>query len=301
MIALNYAFSSFLQSFMQLNVSLYFYFYFIFHLIFLFYFSSNIFILFSYFYFIFICNFYFIFQNLQNSISDNSSNTKTADNNDCDSDVTTKLSSRYLCNSPAAKSFIPPVPLSRFSLSPANLLSSQAILVEQLSCIPLWGLTAKGIYQAMCVQTLAISITPPSSSSSDSTVSKRTRTFHFHIRKADGSEEGEETNSASPGFLSLDFRDFIRTLAMWVHIYFPSRIYIFVSAVLFLFYSSVFHDIPIYHQCLLFLTRRYFAVVFCSKGSKGRGVTITKKYINIKMHLDLIASSSCMHATWYYY
>ena len=162
--------------------------------------------------------FYFlIFQNLQSSISNKNSNDNRHVNNDCDCDVTAKLSSRYLCNPPGAKSVIPPAPLSRFSLSPTNFPSSEAIPSEQLNCIPLWGLTAKGLYQAMCVQTLAISISP--SPSSDSTgnnhsLSQRTRTFHFHIRKADGIEEGEEINGVFPGSLSLDFRDFIRTLAM---------------------------------------------------------------------------------------
>lgn len=83
----------------------------------------------------------------------------------------------------------------------------------------MWGLTAKGVYQALCVQTLAIAISPV-----DSMVkvqSPRTRTFHFHIRRPDVAadvdlkrDRAEEETYGSGSALNLDFRDFGRAFAM---------------------------------------------------------------------------------------
>jgi hypothetical protein len=55
--------------------------------------------------------------------------------------------------------------------------------------IPLWGLSPRGLYQALCVQTLAISTQTP-----DTTTPTKTRTFHFHIRKIDMVEKDEKRN-----------------------------------------------------------------------------------------------------------
>lgn len=74
----------------------------------------------------------------------------------------------------------------------------------------------------MCVQTLAISISPLESNMQNMSLPRRTRTFHFHIRKTDGAadtdlkrEKGDEENSSGlSSSLSLDFKDFSSALAM---------------------------------------------------------------------------------------
>ena len=116
---------------------------------------------------------------------------------------------------------------NRFSLSltPTAPITSQTNLIEPINCVPLWGITARGVYQALCVQTLAISITSASSQTDNTNKSiahnLRTRTFHFHIRKCDNNDgekrdrdREEELHTWTPDSLSLDFRDFARALAM---------------------------------------------------------------------------------------
>lgn len=128
------------------------------------------------------------------------------------------LLSRYVYQAPGAQSVIPAASIGRFSSYPTNIVTSQTVLSDSERCIPLWGLTARGIYQAMSVQTLAISVSsiPTSSDAAARSLSEnyKRRMFHFNVHKGDGLVEGEDTNNASPGFLSLDFRDFTRTLSM---------------------------------------------------------------------------------------
>jgi hypothetical protein len=114
-----------------------------------------------------------------------------------------------------------------FSISPALSPTSSGAgrahtFTQPQRCAPIYGLTARGLYQAMCVQTLAISISPLESKVQSTHLPRRTRTFHFHIRKTDGAvdtdlkrEKGDdENNSGSLSTLSLDFRDFSSALAM---------------------------------------------------------------------------------------
>ena len=92
-------------------------------------------------------------------------------------------------------------------------------------CIPIWGLTGKGLYQALCVQTLAISVSPltplETKSKNGNSNQQRNRILHFHMRKCKGFSEGdtrrdkvEEDSSLLARSLSLDFKDFGRAVAM---------------------------------------------------------------------------------------
>ena len=80
------------------------------------------------------------------------------------------------------------------------------------------------MYQALCVQTLAMTVSPlaPLETILKSNASQqRSRVFRFHIRKHEGLSEGdtrrdkvEEDNSYLIRSLSLDFKDFGRAVAM---------------------------------------------------------------------------------------
>ena len=134
------------------------------------------------------------------------------------------LSSPYVCEAAAAESHAS-LPQMRFSVSSqSGGYPKKVPFSKPERCIPIWGLTAKGMYQALCVQTLAMSVSPltPLESKLKSNPSQqRNRIFHFHIRKSEGLSEGEtrrdkidEESSHVIRSLSLDFKDFGRAVAM---------------------------------------------------------------------------------------
>jgi hypothetical protein len=113
----------------------------------------------------------------------------------------------------------------RFSISSHSVGYPKKVPFSKLErCIPIWGLTAKGMYQALCVQTLAMSVSPltPLEAKLQSNPSQqKNRTFHFHIRRSEGLSESEtrrdkidEEFSHVIRSLSLDFKDFGRAVAM---------------------------------------------------------------------------------------
>ena len=137
------------------------------------------------------------------------------------------MTSPYVCesaNSGASASL--PSSVNRFAGSLNQATFSQptsptkpGTFSQPQRCVPIWGLTARGVYQALCVQTLAIALSPV-----DSMIKvqgPRTRTFHFHIRKPEyvadvdlKRDRVEEEMYGSGGSLNLDFRDFGRAFAM---------------------------------------------------------------------------------------
>jgi hypothetical protein len=134
------------------------------------------------------------------------------------------LSSPYVCEPAAAESPVP-LPQMRSSVSSQSGGYPKKVPFSKLErCIPIWGLTAKGMYQALCVQTLAMSVsplTPLEAKLKGNPSQQRSRVFHFHIRRSEGLSEGEarrdkidEEFSHVIRSLSLDFKDFGRAVAM---------------------------------------------------------------------------------------
>ena len=113
----------------------------------------------------------------------------------------------------------------RFTVSSQSGGQARKVPFSKLErCIPIWGLTGKGLYQALCVQTLAISVSPLKpleTKLKNNSNQQRNRIFHFHMRKCEGSSEGDtkrdkvdEDSSHLTRSLSLDFKDFGRAVAM---------------------------------------------------------------------------------------